>query len=183
LQNDARTGVGDYIRVAWNIVNNGASFKEIDKSIKELGEHYPIDEAIDSLRSRNCYYGWQSELRYFMYRYEEYLAKKQRLNFSNEHWEKIWIVSPSESIEHILPQSTAPDKHKDRIGNLVLLPPNLNSTLYNKKPNQKADAYRKTGLLIAGEVADLIGGDRWSGKTIAAREDALLEWAEKEWAD
>ena len=36
-----------------------------------------------------------------MFRYEEHLAREQKLNFSNEQWEKIWMVSPSESIEHI----------------------------------------------------------------------------------
>jgi hypothetical protein len=183
LPNDARTGVGDYIRVAWDTVNSNSSVKEIENAIRTLGAYYPIEEAVASLRIRNCYDGWQSELRYFMFRYEEHLSKKQRLNFSNEQWEKIWLESPSDSIEHIWAQSTAPEKCRHNLGNLLLLPPNLNSTLYNIKPRHKADAYRKTGLLIAGEVADTLENGRWSGKAIAEREDALLDWAATEWAD
>ena len=36
----------------------------------------------------------------------------------------------------------------------MLLPPKLNSKLQDDAPKDKAKAYRKTGLLIAGEVAD-----------------------------
>ena len=59
----------------------------------------------------------------------------------------------------------------------------MNSKLQDINPKQKIDAYRKTGLLIAGEVADMIDGNGLKPKTIDEREDALLEWAAKEWAD
>ena len=64
-----------------------------------------------------------------------------------------------------------------------MLPPGLNSKLRADKPKDKAEAYRKTGLLIAGEVADLIESDGWKAKVIDKREEALLEWAATEWAD
>jgi hypothetical protein len=51
-------------------------------------------------------------------------------------------------------------------------------------PKDKVERYRKTGLLIAGEVADMIESNKkWNGKVVAAREDNLLEWALTEWAD
>jgi len=118
-----------------------------------------------------------------MYRYEEHLSAKNRQKFSNEQWERIWMASVSDSIEHIWAQSKAPEKSKHRLGNLVLLPPRLNSSLQDKEPADKADDYRKTGLLIAQEVADAIGAGKWSTKAVAAREDALLKWAKLEWAD
>jgi hypothetical protein len=118
-----------------------------------------------------------------MFRYEEYLAKTQKQNFSNEQWEKIWMVSPSESIEHIWAQSKAPQKQQHRLGNLVLLAPRLNSSLKDKPAKDKSNAYRKTGLLIAGEVADIIDERGWNTKLIREREEALLDWAAKEWAD
>jgi hypothetical protein len=184
LGNDARTGVGDYVRLAWNIVNKNLSFADIDKGIAKIGADYPIEDAVeDGLREQDCYSDWQNELRYFMFRYEEHLAKNNNQKFSNEQWEKIWIASPSRSIEHIWAQSKANDKNRHRLGNLVLLPPGLNSKLKDSNPKDKADAYRKTGLLIAGEVADLIKADGWGPKTIAARENALLQWAATEWAD
>ena len=118
-----------------------------------------------------------------MFRYEEHLAREQKLNFSNEQWEKIWMVSPSESIEHIWAKSQAPEKTRHRLGNLVLLPPKLNSALQNKPAKGKTAYYRKTGLLIAGEVADVIDTAGWKTRSIKEREERLLEWAAEEWAD
>jgi len=182
LGNDARTRVGDYVRLAWQVVNKTVSVKEIHAAMAEIGKDFTIEEAVAALRGANCYEGWENELRYLMFRYEEYLAKKQNLNFSNEQWHKIWMVSPSESIEHIWAKSTAPKQHMHRLGNLVLLPPKLNSKLQALRPKDKVDAYRKTGLLIAGEVADLIEKYGWTSKVIEAREEAILDWAKTEWA-
>ncbi len=183
LSHDARTRVGDYVRLAWQIINSKLSVKDIDAGIHEIGVDFPIDEAVAAFHNSNCYEGWESELRYFMFRYEEHLANEQGLNFSNEQWQKIWLVSPSDSIEHIWPKSKAKDKHKHRLGNLVLLPPKLNSKLQDLSPSDKSDAYRKTGLLIASEVADIIDADGWNPKTIEGREETLLAWAAAEWAD
>ena len=183
LGNDARTRVGDYVRLAWQVTNEKMTVKMIDAAIGEIGNEFSIDDAVQKIRKRNCYEGWETELRYFMFRYEEYLADQQGLNFGNEQWEKIWMVSPAESIEHIWPKSKAKEKIRHRLGNLVLLPPKLNSKLQNRDPSDKTDEYRKTGLLIAGEVADMIDESGWNGKVVEAREDALLEWAESEWAD
>lgn len=184
LGNDARTRVGDYVRLAWNVVNKAPSVKAISASIGEIGAAFPIDEAIEGLQNENCYEGWEAELRYFMFRYEEHLSKRRGMRFQNEQWERIWMASPSESIEHIYPKSKAPERLKHRLGNLVLLPPRLNSQLQDKAAKEKADDYTRTGLLIAAEVAEVIkqsGG--WHGKDVDERETALVEWARKEWAD
>ena len=47
----------------------------------------------------------------------------------------------------------------------------------------KAALYRKTGLLVAGEVADVIDTAGWKSRSIAEREERLIEWAAEEWAD
>ena len=65
----------------------------------------------------------------------------------------------------------------------MLLPPKLNSKLQDDAPKDKAKAYRKTGLLIAGEVADAIDANGWKAKSIDEREELLLKWAAGEWAD
>jgi hypothetical protein len=183
LRHDARTRVGDYVRLSWQVVNKKLSVEQIKEAITEIGRDFGIEDAVTKLAGANSYGGWENELRYLMFRYEEHLAKKQKQNFSNEQWEKIWMVSPSESIEHVWPQSSGPQKHIHRLGNLVLLPPKLNSKLQNKRPKDKIDAYRRTGLLIAGQVADLIENDGWTAKTIETRERAILDWARTEWAD
>jgi hypothetical protein len=183
LPNDARTRVGDYVRLAWQVINEDLDVDNIDTAIGEIGESFSIEDAVEGLRGANCYEGWENELRYLLFRYEEYLAKKQKMNFRNEQWEKIWMVSPAESIEHIWPASKAPSKQQHRLGNLVLLPPKLNSKLQDLDPSDKIDAYRKTGLLIAGEVADRIKKSGWNKNSIIDRENAILKWAAEEWAD
>jgi hypothetical protein len=183
LRKDARTRVGDYVRLAWRVINAQPTVRAIDAELQEIGSAFPIDDAIESVRAVDCYDGWENELRYFMYRYEEHLSRVRKMNFQNEQWEKIWLVSPSESIEHIWPQSGAPSKHVNRLGNMIVLPPRLNSALKDTDPAKKADAYRKTGLLIAGEVADAIERGGWKGQQVEARETALLDWAREEWGD
>ena len=183
LGKDARTGVGIYVRLAWRVVNKKLPVDAIDKALVEIGKEFPIEDAVDLLRNADCYDGWETELRYFMFRYEEHLAREQKLNFSNEQWKKIWMVSPSDSIEHIWAKSKAPDKSRHRLGNLVLLPPKLNSKLQDKPAKGKAALYRKTGLLIAGEVADIIDTAGWKSRSIVKREERLIEWAAEEWAD
>lgn len=183
INKDARTRVGEYVRLAWSVVQEKPSVAAILKEIRAIGVDFGIDEAIGHITDTNCYHGWEASLRYLMFRYEEHLAREQGLNFKNEQWEKIWLVSPSESIEHIWSQKKAPEKHKHRLGNLVLLPPKLNSKLQDSDPDEKASSYRKTGLLIAGAVADQIDADGWKGAVIDSRENALLEWIRKEWAD
>ena len=183
LKYDARSGVGDYVRLAWRVVNEQSSVTDIDEGIREIGVYYPIETAIDSLRGVNFYEGREDELRYFLFRYEEFLAQQQNMNYRNEQWNKIWLQSPAQSIEHIWPQSKAPEDIRHTIGNLLLLPPRLNSTLQDRRPKEKAEAYRKTGLLIAEKVAELLEESRWTKKAVRNREKALLEWAAKEWAD
>ena len=180
---DARFGVGEYVRLAWRVVNKLPSANDIEDDIREIGAQHPISVAVDAMRGANFYENREDELRYFMFRYEENLAREQGLNFRNEQWKKIWLESASRSIEHIWAQSKAPKDVKHRIGNLVLLPPPLNSALQDKNPKEKAEAYRRTGLLIAEEVAHTIEMGRWAKKSIRSREEALLKWAATEWAD
>jgi hypothetical protein len=66
---DSRTKVGDYVRLAREIISLDIR-KEIDskganvyvdsiiKKIANLGEDYPANEASQQLREKNCYEGW-----------------------------------------------------------------------------------------------------------------------------
>jgi Protein of unknown function (DUF1524) len=134
-------------------------------------------------------------LRYFLFRYEEHLAKKAKQKFSNDQWDRIWRASPSKSIEHICPQNPHPsgpwkgvlgrrgrqrERNVNRLGNLTLLPPGLNSKLGNKSFGEKKAGYRKTGLFLAEEIA---ARKNWNLKEIEQRERALLAWAKEAWAD
>ncbi len=179
---DARTAVGDYVRLAWKIENKQLPFDDIMKGLSDIGKRYPPDKAATELEKRNCY-DWGESLRYFFRRYEEYLAKKSGQDFNNEQWNRIWEASVGKSIEHIQPQSTG-RKDVHWLGNLMLLPPGLNSKLGKKRPKEKASKYEKTGLLIAQEVAKQISTHgKWTEDMVIEREKKLIEWAAQEWAD
>jgi len=180
--NDARMAVGDYVRLAWQVIYQKPDYDQTVELLKELGSEYPIADAVEQLRNKDCYDGWQEDLRYFFFRYEEYLSIKGGQNFSNEQWERIWLSNASDSIEHIWAQSKAPLKQMHRLGNFVLLPPKLNSKLQDKPPRQKRDAYTKTGMLIAQQVAKDLS-KRWTTSAIDKREKRLLNWARRRWAD
>lgn len=181
LGKDARTQVGNYVRLSWRIAKEDISVEKIQSEIQSIGKEFSIKDAVESLRNSNCYEGWQEEFRYFMFRYEEHLAKKKRQKLSNKQWERIWEKSASESIEHIMPQSKAKENIKHRLGNLVILPLGLNKSLQDKIPSQKYEAYRQTGLFCAIEVPPATG--RWSKIAVENREEKLLEWATKEWSE
>ena len=152
------------------------SSDNISDRIRKIGANYTIDEVGDSLCYADCYTGWEAELRYLLCRYEEHLAEKRGQVFRNEQWNRIWQESAANSIEHILPQSKGNPYHVHRLGNLLLLPPRLNSQLRDKDPQAKVDDYRQTGLLIAADVAEMIKECGWDDMEIENRENELLGW-------
>ena len=180
---DARTGVGDFVRLACNIQNNlDLSSNDISEGIRQIGANYTIEEVYDQMWHADCYNRWEDELRYVLCRYEEHLAQQRGQTFDNEQWNRIWQESAANSIEHILPQSKGSQYSWQegifvhRLGNLLLLPPRLNSTLGDKDPTKKADAYRQTGLLSAGDVAKTICEHGWDEAQIEIREDEITSW-------
>ena len=151
---DARTSVGDYTRLAWRIVNKGLSPDNIIAKLSKIGGDYPIDKAVGELRQTNCYEKLSGdELKYFFHRYEEHLSREAGQKFENKHWNHIWMEDVSDSIEHIRPQSKGGD-YVHWLGNLVLLPPGLNSKLGAKTPAEKAEPYKDTGMRIALEAGE-----------------------------
>ena len=184
---DARTAVGDYVRLAWNIWNRNMSAERILSELSGIGKPYPSNE--ESVRrelgKRNAYGESLTleELRYFFHRYEEHLSGEAGQNFSNKHWNHIWEATVTDSIEHIAPQSRERN-YIHWLGNLTMLPPKLNSKLQDKSPKYKAPYYTKTGLLDAGDVAKRINSNgKWNQKKVLGREDELLKWAAQEWSD
>ena len=180
---DTRTKRGDFVRLAWQIVNEELEFDEVMDRLAAIGKEYKIRNAVENLREEDCYTGWGDELRYMLCKLEEHLAEEAGQMFDNEQWTRIWEASASDSIEHILPQSSG-KQHIHWFGNLLLLPPRLNSKLGDRSPMRKHEEYTKTGLLIAQDVATQVrNAGRWNRTTIRKREDELLKWAEERWAD
>ena len=184
FRKDARWAVGDYVRLAWRIVNEPLSYKKTLEGLSEIGNNFPVDEAVEHLRNTNCYTYWGEELRYFLHRYEEHLSKKAGQKFDNEQWRRIWAGTSARSIEHIRPQNwwivrgrESDEAEMHGLGNLLLLPPGLNSKLQDTPAHKKVDAYTKTGLLIAQEVASMVSASGWGISIMKDREADLLKWA------
>lgn len=179
---DARTQVGEYVRLAWDCLNKEISSSVIEMRLSKIGSdgrEHSIDWAIENIKDANCYEGWEKELRYLMYRYEEDNTDSR---FENEHWQRIWEKSASNSIEHIQAQDTGA-AFVHRLGNLMLLPLGLNTILSNKPPTDKVTDYRNTGLYAAAEVANTIEkSDGWGLAQIEDREKKILEWVRQVWA-
>jgi len=177
---DARTQVGEYVRLAWDCVNTDITAADAQERLLKIGSddrEHSIDWAVENIKKTNCYDGWEEELRYLMYRYEEEHAHG---NITNEQWERIWEQSAAHSIEHIQPQSSAA-KYIHFLGNLMLLTPGVNSILSGKAPATKTAAYRATGMHSAIEVAQTIETEGWGAAQVDQREQRLLEWVRKTW--
>jgi hypothetical protein len=186
---DARQKVGDYVRLAWSITNENLSSNEIVDALNKIGQEFPISEVIQELDGKDCYQGWAEQLRYLLFRYEEYLAGVAGQSINESQWSKIWADEPSKSVEHIWPRSKGSEDPATkaifvhRLGNLVMLPPGVNSKLQDKKPVDKADSYDSCGLLQAIEVSKLAKKDKWDRAAVEKRERRLIKWATEEWKD
>ena len=185
MGNDAKKNVGDYIRLGRDIYHNDIenpykqhepdnkydefnAFNIKDKIIARLeliGESAPIKVAANRLKDNDCYKSWKDELRYFMFKYDCYLANNltQKLE-NNQNWKKIFNESPIATIEHIFPQTPNDDwkgkmgqgnkieNYLNKIGNLLILPQRLNSQCKNKKFSEKRKIYEKALSEIVNDV-------------------------------
>ncbi len=190
---DSRTSVGEYVRTACKIYKNQLTVKEITHEFNSISALYPINQAIQEINKSDFYNNREEDLRYFLYRYEEYLCKKQGSEISNEIWAQIWSKSASTTIEHIFPQSPSKnwavkmgsgrnqlEKNVNRIGNLILLPPNINSQAGQKPFAEKKKIYKSNFLRMHEEI---IRCRDWDKDHINKREKVLLDWARETWHD
>ena len=179
---DARTKVGEYTRLAWSITNEQLSATEILRRLSGIGKDHPIADVIDEFDPSNCYEGWTEQLRYFLYRYDEHLAAVAGEKINGLQWSKIWMSEPAKSVEHIKPQSSEVS-YMHHLGNLMMLPPGINSKLKDKEPDIKAQTYLTAGLLSSIQVAKRIESRKWDKTAVEERAKEILDWARKHWKD
>lgn len=201
---DARTKVGDYVRLASKIVTGTPAtktFAQIMGALKGLGAEFPVDRAVkEGLENRDCYENSPELCRYVLWQYEEHLARAAGVGATVDEHERasIWERRATDSIEHVFPQNPwrepgwkgkmarpgEPEQsdvlHVGRIGNLVLLPIRINQQARTKPFAAKKEAYRKHNLRMIREVC---AEADWTLAQIEAREQRLLAWARGHWAD
>jgi hypothetical protein len=206
---DSRKKRGDYFEIAQKIIERISdedkliSEDEIKYEIKKLGTGYEIEKVIGKIQETDLYAStnWKEELRYFFYKYEEYLAEKSRKRIKKIDWTEIWKNTAESSIEHILPQKAQSNPAWDkvmgefagnqdlekltmnRLGNFLILPPQVNSSAKNKSFKKKREIYKSgSTLLLVDEF--LNDNDRvWNKQKIINREEKLLNAALEIWKD
>jgi hypothetical protein len=194
FRKDSRTAVGDYVRLAKYIIRKDVKYSTSLVMLEDIGKKFPASKISEQLLEKNCYEGWEEEARYFFFRYEEYLAKNSKSVINEEAWSQIWAQSPLKSIEHIYPKTPQAnwnawkgklgksknviEKNKHRLGNLMLLTPNINSSCGTLKFEKKKEIYKRQLLRMKD---DIIKKKDWNIKTIIARERKLIAWAKDTW--
>ena len=186
-EKDARTKVGDYVGLGYDIIN--------DKKIKPESALLRLEligaefnkELVDKLSKKRfwneCYPGWTTELRYILCRYDEHLAEDAGEELDETAWTKIWEMNASKSIEHISPQSKAkPWVHA--LGNLTMLAPGMNSSLKDKSPVCKAKKYGTVGIrgtALVGKTIEDRG--QWGRKEVNERTKLIAKFVKEHWGD
>ncbi len=197
LDKDSRNKVGEYVRTAKSIYHSSdTSSSHFIKLIANIGEDFPIDDCIDEIRHKDAYNGWTKKLRYFFYRYEEYLAAKKGVQIDDKEWSLIWNSNLNDTIEHILPQdiskycwknSYSEDDHVKNlhlIGNLCLLSHPLNSKAKNECFSTKKEIYETVNLLSVKELLENKDeNENWTKNDIHNRIEVLSEFIQTQWSD
>lgn len=108
---DARTKVGNYVRLAASIVTEDLqtrTYNQIMAKMRALGADYPVDGAIEEgLAQQDCYERSPELCRYVLWHYEEHLAQRLGAGATIDEHERnaIWKKRASDSVEHIFPQN------------------------------------------------------------------------------
>ena len=188
ISQDARKGVGEYVRLSWDIHNSKLNAKQIKARLKAMKAVVTEHRIRRALKNSDRYGSWSKELRYLLYEYEKHLCEEAGEKLKRNQWDRIFAEDPANSIEHILPQSRAHQRSESanvyvhRLGNLTLLTPTLNSSLQDKLPKDKKTAYAESGLRINSEVARSLEEGRWNKAAVEERERKIVDWAAKLWA-
>ena len=180
---DARELVGDYSRLGYDLFVKQLTPQEILARMKSLGaDMYNKDSFTSTGFWDDCYSQWSEELRYLLYRYEEYLAHEAGEEISEIVWQRIWGSEAAKSIEHIAPQNSG-RSYMHHLGNLLILPPGMNSMLQDNPPKEKAGHYKQSGLRQAAAVGRLIDRNkgRWTKKHVKTRAKRIEQFVRREW--
>lgn len=180
---DSRTKVGEYVRLGYDVLKSELAAEAILDALKDLAEGFDIDDVIDESTWDEWYGGFNEEVRYLLFRYEEHLARECGVKINDSEWAKVWATDPARSIEHIMPQSSG-KSYVHGLGNLTMLPPNVNSSLKDKPPKDKASRYLECGMQATMAVGRVIQeGTKWNKDAVQERAANIEAFVRAEWGD
>jgi hypothetical protein len=188
---DARTKVGEYTRLAHALLQTDApTGQNATNAITALGSDYKPTSVISTLRHSDAVHGWEDELRYFFYHYDQHLAQLQGKPVNDDLWATICQKPSSQVIELIYPDGEAeawPKLSKARqesryyLGNILIAAPRVNLLTSHKDFAGKRDVYSQFAEVRAS--VELSQEESWGYNQIVSREKQLLNWAKQYWAE
>jgi len=191
--NDARDRVGQSIHLAADVYNGKRSLKQVIDELDEIA-NVSHDEASAELDEVYVYDRWTvDEIIYFFAKYEERLSAENGERVDQVTWTKIWEnASKEKSVEHIFPQkdpegnwkgkgrqNVNPESFVHRLGNLLVLPPGINSKAGTKSFADKVKVYKSAKGLHY--VTDVMRLRDWNLAAIDKREKQLMKFAKEQW--
>ena len=102
-------GISAYINIAQRIFSGEYKASTVRDELARIGgePRHQIQEVLKEITNANCYHDWpEDSLRYFLFRYEESLARKNSVDVS-ESFKEVLKLSASQTIEHIYPKSAS----------------------------------------------------------------------------
>jgi len=193
----ADTGLTRLIRLGYDFYHRSISLTEISKTVRQMALSYSTDKSfkqgfMPSEDEDYNFYHWPG-LRYFLYEYEEDLAKGKGIKM---RWEDLEKSDPQKTIEHILPQKPKDKYWRQRfdaqarrilthsIGNLTLT---FDNSVYQNKsfPEKCGDSksekpcYATSSLFQERKIAK--DYDDWNEKAIRRRAKEFQDWALERW--
>jgi hypothetical protein len=193
LERRSDAGFSSLARLGYDLAHDATFDDVVSRFEASLRYYAPAQRVRDALKldsARNWY--WWRGLRYFLYEYEEHLAKGDYVPLS---WDVVESQELEKTIEHVLPQTPSDEYWQSRftegdrkalthdLGNLVLT--EHNPSLSNRPFPEKRGDSSTTGpcycrSAIFQEKA-LCGQPDWTPDTVKRRRAHLVAWALDRW--
>ncbi|MEI8315106.1 MAG: HNH endonuclease family protein [Verrucomicrobiota bacterium] len=182
---------------SYDLYHKTTTLPDISKIMRQMALSYSSDKNFKagfepSAEDEDNFYYW-SGIRYFLYEYEEHLAKGRD---SKMAWEYLEKSDPQKTIEHVLPQKPQDKYWRDRfdrdarnifthsVGNLTLT---FDNSVYGNKayPDKCGDlksekpCYATSSLFQERKIAKDF--DDWNEQAIRKRAKEIRNWALERW--
>jgi hypothetical protein len=190
-QRRANAGQTNLFKVGNDLYHRQISADDAESAIATLLLLYaPTEDFHNDLDKHDDWYDWYG-IKYFLYEYEEHLAKGKAVQFP---WEQLAKTDKRDSIEHILPQTPSEAYWRDRwteetmrlrlhdIGNLTLT---FDNSSYGNKPFPQKRATAASGAGYTNSnlfmERDLAAYSDWTPKECDERRRPIVAWAKTRW--
>lgn len=195
LERRADAGQGDLFRIGFQLQKGKIDFAEATREIKAVLVFFCPDSRFEEALTREAYdwYAWAG-LKYFLYEYEEHLARTKGA-VPKVSWNEVRRRERADSIEHVLPQTATASYWQERfdesarlrythdLGNLALTKDNA---AYSNKPfpdkrgkaGSEKPCYADSPFFMEREIAAVTD---WDVDALVARRNKLRAWAAARW--